>query len=196
MCEWGGVVNFTKICLRLPSTAEFAPPRYPVLTAGERESICAEFDFEQGKAVILAPEARSVQADYYRYLGRIAEELTEMGYKVFSNVTGKPISGTIPLRGNIEQTIKLAQLGGWVISIRSGLCDFLAFADCKLTVLYPNENEYDFYGFGKMSVTNPNIRERIADPKGKPLSAAELLKDFDSWKSITYSVSSRTGGLR
>jgi hypothetical protein len=49
------------------------------------------------------------------------------------------IAGTEPLDVPIELFIAAATAAGAVVSMRSGLCELVAHADCRLTVIYPDE---------------------------------------------------------
>jgi hypothetical protein len=91
-----------------------------------------------GKTVLLAPEAQTLKMLPESWWKRLAISLENMGWGVLWN---SPVTGVnsdaqiVPLR----LVRGIAYLAGSAISLRSGLCDLLAFDPIKLIVLYPSE---------------------------------------------------------
>ena len=100
---------------------------------------------KKGKAVILAPYAKSVIALPDGIWEEIANDYLEKGYQVFTNVFGEeiPIAGTKGISAKITEMKSIVERAGTFIGIRSGLCDILKTAYCKKIALYPDYNYSD-----------------------------------------------------
>lgn len=122
----------------LPGSTRPARPLYQKKYK-ELEGIAA------GKAVILAPRAKSVTAlpsDIWR---DIVESFHELGYQCYTNVAGEeqPLPGTLPISPQISEIQSVVERAGIFIGIRSGLCDVLREASCRKIALYPDYHYSD-----------------------------------------------------
>lgn len=99
-----------------------------------------------GKTVILLTEAVSIKMPIpITFWELVAHKLKEKGYCVATNIVEntKTIAGTTPLSVPLDQVISMAELAGWIIAVRSGLCDLISFSQSnKLSVLYPKHKWY------------------------------------------------------
>lgn len=95
---------------------------------------------EKGRAVILAPAAKSVTNIPHPYWEQIIAYYKGKNYQVFSNVAAgeASLAGTEALDIPLSQVQSAAEQAGTFIGIRSGLCDVLKDASCKKIALYPN----------------------------------------------------------
>lgn len=107
-------------------------------------------DYVPGKSVILSPYS-STHAEFsntslvFSAFEKIARELSEKGYKVFTNVSKadpKPLKGTVPLSPPLHLVVDVAELCGYVVTFRSGFADLAACSNAKLFVYYPNLKIY------------------------------------------------------
>lgn len=72
-------------------------------------------------------------------------KLKEQGYKVCTNSGGDSepaIEGTIPLFFDIRYALETVEAAGYVVGLRSGLCDVISTAKAKKIIIYPDR----FYG--------------------------------------------------
>ena len=97
-----------------------------------------------GKTVWISPEARSERPISPVYWNMIANTMRLMGYCVVFNVTKSQnahfFDGPV-ITPPLVECVPFADLCGYVISQRSGLCDWLFFSKAKTTILY-NSKEY------------------------------------------------------
>jgi hypothetical protein len=118
-----------------------------------RKKLLNEYQLEKDKFVILGVDAVSVNGVEIDKWQCIAEKFSKLGYKVVTNLTfsgQSPIPGTIGLFLPLNEIYLLAEYGGFFVGLRSGLCDLLAFSDCRMTVIYPTEEDRYKYSFKNM----------------------------------------------
>lgn len=162
----------------LSAQTQFMPPNYPKLSDADYVKLAEQFGLDVSKIVILAPYTITMQEyDYTSLFTELASKLAEQGFAVYTNTTDeRVIEGTKVLYTDFNQIVSLAQNEKlWVISVRSGLCDLLRFANCHLTVLYPSQFWKDMFSIKKMFGTRTQLEEKIISPKtGK---AADILEE-------------------
>lgn len=137
-------MDFWKARFRLPfDTAISQPIPIPINELDDAEQFLRRNSLRVGKTVLLAPEAQTLKMLPWSWWKQLATSLGNMGWGVLWN---SPVPGLasdsrlIPLR----LLRGIAYLAGSVVSLRSGLCDLLAFDPIKLIVLYPRE-KIDWY---------------------------------------------------
>ncbi len=98
-----------------------------------------------GKAVILAPYAKSVTTFDAAFWQPIVAAFREQGYQCFTNVAEgeKPLDGTLEINPQIAEMQSVVECAGTFIGIRSGLCDVIRYARCRKIALYPDYNYSD-----------------------------------------------------
>jgi hypothetical protein len=154
--------RLTKLGLRtsdLPPT-EFKP-NFPVIDANY---YIEKYGIVPGKTYWISPEARSERPMEPKYWNILANTLRLQGYYVCFNITelqNAHLYDGVIVAPPLQMCVPFANLCGYVISQRSGLCDWLRFSDAKITILY-NSKEYGgeiASGFADYIFrSNPNIR--------------------------------------
>jgi hypothetical protein len=165
-CKHLGVVYAYRLAMKLPAGIMMEPPTYPKLSEREKTEFYTKYGIIPGKSVVLAPYTLTYsEYDFAPMFEVFAKQLLADGYKVFTNTTDRRcIGGTTPISLPMIETVTFCELAGRVISARSGLCDFLAFANVDLTVLYPSNEAFCFCSFSRIDCTNPTIAETIINP--------------------------------
>ena len=167
-----GLIASYKRAFFLPTTVSFTAPQYPKPTRTQQEALAQKYGIVPGKTVILAPYSITLAMfDYTALFTKLADALKAEGYRVLTNTTDdRIIAGTDPLRADIHDLVCLAQDHSlWVISVRSGLCDLLRFADCRLSVLYPAEFQQRLFSLERMFKGRDRLSEMIVLPESSAL---------------------------
>lgn len=135
-----------KIMFSLPSDVDMTRA---IIPATAKEAAIAEFKslkLSVGKTVIIAPEAVSLDIIDMDFWVKLSRELLRNGWQVCTNAMNSQniIPGTTKISFDLDEAIAFAELAGWVICMRSGLCDLLSLTkNTKLTVIYPNKKWYN-----------------------------------------------------
>ena len=111
------------------------------------------------RVIIINPYSNSMSNLDHSLFEAIAEELTKNGYIVYTNVVGSqlPIKGTMPLNCSVFELYNICNKIPLVISIRSGIVDFLISCHCKFFVVYfgeNNTNTQNFFNIFKLNAWN------------------------------------------
>lgn len=135
---------------------------------GIDEGFCAQWfakrNLKRGRTVILAPYAGSFQSNIP--LGDwegFVQALQAKGYDVCTNCYGekeKPIKNTIPVQFSYQEGISLLEYAGGFVAVRSGLCDILSQANCRMVILYEsgfNASSYEYFSLKKMGLNKKAI---------------------------------------
>ena len=119
------------------------PPRPQTRDELERgRALLGKEGLRPGCTILLAPDASSVRLVPAEFWADLAAAFRARGFDVATNSpkgAEHRISGVPRLDVPIELFISLATAAGSVVSMRSGVCDLLAHADCRLTIVYPDE---------------------------------------------------------
>lgn len=126
------------------------------------EEIFREHFLEEGNTVILSPYANTVTNPSKEFWQDLVAQLKEQGFIVCTNSCGSTepaIPGTMPVFIPFDITIPAIEKAGYFIGLRSGLCDFVAAADAKKIIIYPNRIYVNgpliqFYSLNKMGLCN------------------------------------------
>lgn len=94
----------------------------------------------QGRAVILAPYAKSVAGIRSEVWEKIISYYKKKEYQVYTNVIGEEaaLPGTEPLTAKLSEFQSAIEHAGTFIGVRSGLCDVIRAASCRKIVLFPD----------------------------------------------------------
>ena len=127
-----------------------------------------EKGLQKRKTVILFPFANTIEDLPLDAWERLARHLRELGFSVCTNAAcvEQVIPGTKKVFVPYEDIIPFVEEAGYVVSIRSGICDIIAAADCKEFILYPTPNFYKF-GVGTIfdyfSLKKMNIGKHLCE---------------------------------
>jgi hypothetical protein len=180
---WNPVVTMLEQYLALLSLPRGTPlqmPSVPYSAHVHAHALLEARGLPKGRTVLLAPEAISVPMLPPEFWLELANRLQAVGWAVCLNATaahpgtkwhGFPVV-SVPL-GGLQA---LAETAGWVVSLRSGLCDLLARARCRLSVLYPrfrhgNLTHLQQYGLARQGL-RPGAEEY------------EIANQVDAWRIL------------
>lgn len=153
----------------------------PFMDKGEKYAVklFEQKGLRKGKTVILSPYAGSFVSEMGKEEWvKIAKELRERDYDVCTNCDGKceePVKGTIPIFFPYFEAVSVLEYAGGFIALRSGLCDIVSSADCKMVIIYEtgfNASKYEFFSLKKLGlkdtafeyeVGTDNIYEKIME---------------------------------
>lgn len=137
----------------------------PVYDSVWIEKVFMERNLRKGKTVVLAPYAGSFVSDMT--IGdwkSIADLLKNKGYTVCTNSSGykEPvIPGTIPVFFAYDRAINFLEYAGGFIAFRSGLCDVVSQAKCKMVIFY--DNNYSAANLDYFSLKKMGLREEVEE---------------------------------
>ena len=143
-CEVKNMIyRYKKLVFHLPVECLLEEPK---IVPDEKlfESLMAEYKIGE-RSIILMPYANSnkIALRVNHFWEELAGLLMALGYTVFTNVKGPeelPIKGTIGLCADLGTMAAICENCRLVISLRSGICDVLAFTEANLVVV--NLTEY------------------------------------------------------
>lgn len=127
------------------------------------ERFFLEHGLKKGKTVIIAPYANTIANPSKEFWEKLAEELKIREYTVCTNSSGDAsepaIRGTKAVLFPFDITLRAIEYGGCFIGLRSGLCDYVASAEGKKIILYPDRvyaqgPVIDFYSLNRMGLTD------------------------------------------
>jgi hypothetical protein len=112
-------------------------------------------------AVLLLPEARSVRPLKHKHWRRLAARLRRQGHTIFQSYRNKEfeIKGADVLPDDMEQIVAFALSCGKVYSLRSGLCDLIAYKARDITIFYPDIISYKAYLLHGANIKNIIVRD-------------------------------------
>lgn len=105
-----------------------------------------EYCLEREKTVVLFPYANTVDNLPMELWEEFARHLREIGFSVCTNVEpgGPVVPGTYGVFVPYKDIKPFVERAGYMVSLRSGMCDILADTDCRKYILYPTPNYYKF----------------------------------------------------
>lgn len=95
-------------------------------------------NFVRGKTVIIAPEASSISEMPHDFWQKVVDECQKKQLKVIVNGNKYTLKGATNLKFSLKEAIPILELAGYFVSIRSGLCDLVASANCRKFIIYPD----------------------------------------------------------
>ena len=168
--------------------------------------------FEQAKliperTVLIAPYAVTTDAIPDEFWDKLVKHLKRRGYAVCTNSasTSEPaLRGTQPVNISYADLRQFCEKCGYVIALRSGLCEIIASCSAKKVIIYPKINLFKFgnYSFKKyFSLENmkygQNFSEIDFDNRkfGKPKTKRLLSRILEEFPNLNE-PSSETGGCK
>ncbi len=119
------------------------------------------------KTVLIAPYANSVSTLPASFWEHLAKRLDQLGYRVCTNSFGlnePPIQGTCAVALSYNDIYEFLKRSGYLICLRSGLCDLISSVECKKIILYPRQElssimgglgtVYNYFSLNKMGLCN------------------------------------------
>lgn len=105
-----------------------------------RRTFSGKNRLRQGRAVILAPYAKSVVGIQGEVWEEIISYYREREYQVYTNIARgeTALPGTEPLTVELAELQSAVEQAGTFIGVRSGLCDVIRDASCRKIVLFPD----------------------------------------------------------
>lgn len=109
----------------------------------------------RGRSVLILPAANSVCGIEEGFWNDMVIQLKAKGLACFSNVVNekdKPLPNTTGVSLSVTETAAFAGHCGYVLSLRSGMCDIIQYIDCKMAVLFSHddgEGRRFFYSMAK-----------------------------------------------
>lgn len=157
------VYRYKDLVFHLPGDCPLEEPKI-VPDWNLMEAIMREQQISR-ETVIFMPYANSTGLLPAAFWEKLACQLKKPGYTVLTNVkdmTEQPVKGTGRLCADIATTAAVCEQCRLVVSLRSGLCDVLAFTGARLAVLNKSEyhlKEWDLHA----AVNRPGIYNIMAD---------------------------------
>lgn len=125
-----------------------------------------KYCIEKGNTVILNPYANTINGIDIMFFELLAQALKQSGFKVITNIsseTQKPIKGTDGLITTLNESYHLSEYCGFSIGLRSGYYDFIAYSNCKIVTLFPeNYPFFDFQSLSKWGI-NHNLIDLVVE---------------------------------
>ena len=105
-----------------------------------------EKGLKKGKTVVLFPNANTIEDLPWHCWEHFARRVRELGFTVCTNVEpdGDIISGTCDVFVPYPHLKSFVEKAGYMVSLRSGVCDIIADSECYKFILYPTPNVYKF----------------------------------------------------
>jgi hypothetical protein len=140
--------------LGLEGTVEPAVPRRYEARAAEALALCDRHGIRPGRSVIFFPYAQSFPVSGEGHFMRLAERLCERGLDVFTSVAGReqPIPTTTPVTIPFSLLPDVAEQAGWVVAVRSGICDIVAHTRARKSFIFRHGRELPLWGTGAMGL--------------------------------------------
>jgi hypothetical protein len=138
------LLDLYRIMLQMPIDAPLTQPKLDYASINAAKKKFFELGLPANRTVILAPEANSLSTLPLEFWCHLSEHLKLQGWTVCINICNSStcIPGTTPINFSLSEAISIAEIAGWVISSRSGLCDLLSSAKCKLSIIYMKQSWY------------------------------------------------------
>lgn len=162
------LLDLNRLVLNIPEDSIIESP-HSILSSNDKKRIIDENKFNENKKnILLCPYATSSKMVSVDIWNSIIKKYLKQGYNIYTNVrnnTEKSLENTIPLSLRLEELYGVVDQFEHVYSLRSGLCDLLAFSDVDLTVYYPSlkrDPVYLFFNFKNIGIRD-NIEEIIED---------------------------------
>jgi hypothetical protein len=129
-----------KMSLNLPLKTKLSKAQRPYKSEKESaQKILSKYALLPNKTCLIAPEANSSPCLNQDLIKQIYKNAIENGYTpAITAPFSKKIDGLLYIDIPLQEIRAFAECAGWVISVRSGLCDLLSDVDCRLTVLHPD----------------------------------------------------------
>lgn len=150
--------------------------------SGYAECLFKELGLKPHQTVIIAPYAGSFVPEMgIDVWEEIAAGLVQKGWTVATNCSGdkeKHVPGTVPIWFPYQEAVQVLEYAGGFIALRSGLCDIVSQAKCKMVILYEsgfNAARYEYFSLKKMGL-NPDAAEFIYEKKNEDFLKQKIVE--------------------
>lgn len=135
--------------LDLPSETKPAVPCISKEACDKAEKFVRDNRIDLGKSVLICPHANSIDTSKFdrNFWIWLIEQLKNKGLHVYRNIGpegSKDDWGVRDLDIPLDIVFPVVDSMGFVVSVRSGLCDVLLNSDAKKIILYPDKEAEDF----------------------------------------------------
>lgn len=136
--------------IRLFHLDENAPITFHSLTGTGKVTAINNFSTSKNKIVIINPYSSTMHHVTIALYETLCDVLILRGYHVYTNVVDgqSPLKGSQSLRCSIEELFTIACNIPLIVSVRSGILDFLVSSNINMFVIYENVTKskcYDRY---------------------------------------------------
>lgn len=149
---------------------------------GKKEKILKKYSLTE-KSIIIMPYAYSVNQISNEMWERLVSILTKKGYKIFTNIGNndleKPIINTKALNISLSDLYDISNDIEYFISLRSGVCEFLALSSTKMIVLNDNEKNYEKWDDVNIFSKNKTVKNIYMNNKNCDTIIMEILKNME-----------------
>lgn len=172
------MVDMYREYLGLPPNAQLDKPTIPHHAIEEARKELARAKLPPGRTAVLAPVTRSVPMIEFPWMKLVAG-LKQHGWSVATNVAEDetPIRNTTALRCSLRTTVPLLDQAGWLIAMRSGLCDVASTSSCHMSVLYPRFRWYSGSLLDATSIKQMGLHANTIEYEIAPTTNKDRLVD-------------------
>jgi hypothetical protein len=148
-----------KQIMHLPGKVEPVHPKPRPAVAEEARALCSAHGMVPGSSVILCPYAQSMSVQSGDHLAAVARKLENDGYTVFTSVAGteRPVEGTKPITIPYLLLPDVVEEAGWVIAVRSGVCDIVSSVPCRKTFIYQDMQGLKLWSVAAMGLARDAV---------------------------------------
>lgn len=160
------LLDFYKVLFEIPYDSKMIRP---TVDLKNKNRLIKQYQLEDKKAILLCPYCASIPTETVdmSLWDKIADKYLKLGYKVYTNIkdeTESVIKNTMPLNLNLMDFYSIIENFEHVYSMRSGLCDLMAFSKVNLTVVYPcDSNGETSSSYLQFNFKNIGIRNDIEE---------------------------------
>lgn len=160
-CNGVSLLDIYRRILNIPLTStKLLKPDVSFEIKKRAQSRCETLNLPRGRTAVLFPEAVSVNMIDHNFWRELAIKLKEDGWTVCVSVKDPKnlIPNTVQINCPAEEIIPIAEYCGWLITIRSGVCELVSSASCRKTVIYPPQKWYSGTVFSAYNLTNMGFK--------------------------------------
>lgn len=144
-------------CLELQKDSEHRP------LVIKTEQLVSPEVYPKGRTVLLCPFARTTKLNAMPLFAVIAEKLIAEGFIVLTNIaieSDPVVAGTVGIHCSLHEVFQLVEHGGFVVGTRSGILDWLMYAECKMVAIYSEADIYfDFFDLLSLPQTKADVMQ-------------------------------------
>ena len=173
---WGQLYKFL---LDLPAHVEPSAPRVDADRVRAASELLAANGMVQGRSMVLFPYAQSLPVEANAHFAALTAEAKRRGWTVRTSVApGEPaVEGADPVFIPFDLLPDLAEQAGWVVAVRSGVCDIVSSRRCRKTFIFRQENELSHWGLKPLELAHDATEIAFPFVLGTPAAFAARVLD-------------------